>query len=144
MRFINGLDSSMPAFHEYKLYLINSKQQTDKDIYPDTLVDAIKKSTLFEASWTANNEPSPLTTLPLNAFGAQGTPGDRRPRGGKTPGKGKGGGKTPDAKDKKDGTDKIGDKTKRRVLQLWQIWPPQSGLQEQGQDRDQTVQQYAV
>jgi Zinc knuckle len=112
MRFIDGLDSSMPAFHGYKLYLINSKQETDRDIYPDTLVDAIKKSILFEASWTANTQPSNLTTLPLNAFGAQGTPGDRRPRGGKTPGKGKGGGKTPGVKDKKDGTDKIGEKTK--------------------------------
>ena len=113
MRFIDGLDSSMPAFHGYKLYLINSKQQTGTDIYPDTLVDAIKRSTLFEASWTATTEPSPLTSLPLNAFGAQGAHGDKRPKGGKPQGKGKGDkGKTPSAKDKKDGTDKIGEKPK--------------------------------
>jgi hypothetical protein len=35
MRFTDGLDSSMPAFHGYKLYLINSKQQTGTDIHPD-------------------------------------------------------------------------------------------------------------
>jgi hypothetical protein len=113
MRFIDGLDSSMPAYRGYKLYLINSKQQTGTDIYPDTLVDAIKRSTLFEASWTATTEPSPLTSLPLKAFGAQGAHGDKRPKGGKTPGKGKGDkGKNPSAKDKKDGTVKIGDKPK--------------------------------
>jgi hypothetical protein len=90
MRFIDGLDSSMPACRGYKLYLVNSKQQTGTDIYPDTLADAIKRSTLFEASWSALTEPSPLTSLPLNAFGAQGALGDKRPKGVKTPGKGKG------------------------------------------------------
>jgi hypothetical protein len=103
----------MPAYHGYKLYLINSKQQTGTDIYPDTLVDAIKRSTLFEVSWSPTTEPSPLTSLPLNAFGAQGTPGDKRSKGGKPPGKGKGDkGKTPNAKDKKECTDEIGDKPK--------------------------------
>jgi Zinc knuckle len=76
-------------------------------------VDAIKRSTLFEASRSATTKPSPLTSLSLNAFGAQGTPGDKRSKGGKPPGKGKGDkGKTPNAKDKKDGNDKIGDKPK--------------------------------
>ena len=90
MRFIDGLDSSVPAFHGYKLYLINSKQQSDKDIYPQTLVDAIKKSTLFEASWTANTESAPPTTVPLSAFGAQGPPPtDKRPKTKKLVGKGK-------------------------------------------------------
>jgi Zinc knuckle len=75
-------------------------------------LDAIKRSTLF-ASWTATTEPSPLTSLPLDAFGVQGAHGDKRPKGGKPPGKEKGGkGKTPIAKDKKDGTDKIGEKPK--------------------------------
>ena len=108
MRFIDGLDSSIPAFHGYKLYLINSKQQTDRDIYPPTLVDAIKKATLFESSWTANSESTLLTTAPLSAFGAQGPPpGDKRQKNGKST-KGKGDkGKVPYAKDKKDGTDKI-------------------------------------
>ena len=78
MRFIDGLDSSIPAFHGYKLYLINSKQQTERDIYPPTLVEAIKKATLFEASWTANTEATPLPTAPLSAFGAQGPPADKQ------------------------------------------------------------------
>ena len=113
MRFIEGLDGSIPAFHGYKLYLINAKQQTDQDIYPPTLVDAIQKATQFEASWTANTESAPLTTMPLSAFGAQGPSDDKRTRGGKPQGKGKGEkGKTPNAKDKKDSTDKIKDKTK--------------------------------
>jgi hypothetical protein len=55
---------------------------------------------------------NPPATPTINAFGAQGTPGDKRPKGGKTQGKRKGGGKTPDAKDEKDGTDKFGGKTK--------------------------------
>jgi Zinc knuckle len=113
MRFIDGLDSSMPVYHGYELYLINAKQQTGTDIYPDTLVEAIKRSTLFEASWTTTTEPSRLTSLPLNAFGAQGAHDDKHPKGGKTPAKGKGEkGKYPSAKDKKEGTDKIGVESK--------------------------------
>ena len=114
MRFIDGLDSSVPAFHGYKLYLINSKQQSDKDIYPPTLVDAIKKSTLFEQSWTANIESVPLTAVPLSAFGAQGPPPtDKRSKTKKPVGKGKQTkDKAPIARDKKDGTDKIGSKTR--------------------------------
>ena len=114
MRFIDGLDSRIPAFHGYKLYLINSKQQTDKDIYPPTLVDAIKKSTLFESSWTANNEPATLTTVPLSAFGAQGPPPtDRRTKAKKPSEKGKQiKGKAPIARDKRDGNEKLGNKTR--------------------------------
>ena len=59
MRFIDGLDSSIPAFHGYKLYLINSKQQTDRDIYPPTLVEAIKKATLV----TVSDPCKPLKTV---------------------------------------------------------------------------------
>lgn len=46
MRFIDGLDGSVPAFKAYKFYLINAKQQMDEDMYPPTLVDAIQKAYL--------------------------------------------------------------------------------------------------
>ena len=82
----------MPAYSGYKLYLVNSKQQMNTDIYPISLLDAIQRSTFFEASWIPNSVSIPPTTSTINAFGAQG----------------KGGGKTPDVKDKKDGIDKLG------------------------------------
>jgi hypothetical protein len=41
MRFIDGLDKSMPAFHGYKLYLINSKQQTGTDIGCDQEINTV-------------------------------------------------------------------------------------------------------
>ena len=47
MRFIDGLDGSIPAYHGYKMYLINAKQQTDRGIYPAILVDAILRATRF-------------------------------------------------------------------------------------------------
>jgi hypothetical protein len=109
MRLIDRLDSIMPTFQGYKMYLV--KGQTSE--YTGGCNPAIY--TLFEASWTANSVSSPPTKPTINIFGAQGPRGDKWPKGCKTQGIGKGGGKTPGGKDEKDGTDKLGDKTKRPV-----------------------------
>ena len=84
MRFIDGLDSGVPAHHAYKLYLINSKQQLNTDIYPATLVDAINRVTKHELSYKNNVIKSPTPT-PHSAFRAEKTVEDEEKKGGKTP-----------------------------------------------------------
>jgi hypothetical protein len=93
-RGVPGIENSslqfIPAYLGYKLYLVNSEHQMNTDTYPISLVDAIQRSTSFEASWIADSVSIPPSTPTINAFGAQRTPGDKRPKGGKTQGKGKG------------------------------------------------------
>ena len=108
MRFIDGLDGSIPAYHGYKMYLINAKQQTDQDIYPETLVEAIMRATRFETSFIENVNASLPAATPHSAFGAQQQPEDRGKKGGKQSGKGKGKGQ----KDKHPGKDSKSDTDK--------------------------------
>ena len=80
MHFIDGLDRSVPAYHGYKMYLINTKQQTDQDIYPDTLVDAIMRATRFETSFIETYNEILSAATPHSAFGAQQQTEDRGKR----------------------------------------------------------------
>ena len=111
MRFIDGFDGSVPAYHSYKMYLINAKQQTDRDIYSATLVDAILRATRFKTSFIENVTSLPPTT-PHSAFGAQQQTEDRGKKSAKHLGKGKGHKVKPSSKDPKAESDKDKSKTK--------------------------------
>jgi hypothetical protein len=58
-RGVPGIKNSslqfIPAYLGYKLYLVNSEHQMNTDTYPISLVDAIQRSTSFEASWIADS-----------------------------------------------------------------------------------------
>lgn len=102
----NSSKQFIQAYLGYKLYLVNSKHQMNTDIYPISLVDAIQRFTLFEASWIANSVPIPRATPNINAPLVTSAPKGVRHK------EGQDWRQTPDAKDKKDGTDKLGGKTK--------------------------------
>ena len=106
MHFIDGLDGSVPAYHGYKMYLINAKQQTDQDIYPDTLVDAIMRSTRFETSFVEKINETLSAATPHAAFGARQQTEDRGGKDAKHLGKGKGHKDKSSSKDTKAESDK--------------------------------------
>ena len=71
-RFIDGLSDSTLAYVDYKSYLRHSKDCTDTDIYPKTLVAAINGATLFYRGAKSNSTIAPAGGSPYTALGAKG------------------------------------------------------------------------
>ena len=100
MRFIDGLNSTISIYYDYKNYLSNSLEVSQNDIYPKTLVEAINSITRFHRG--AKIPPAlanPNLQSVLGATSEEKAKG--KPKGGKA-------GKNKDEKPKPDQAEKDG------------------------------------